>query len=289
MQEIGPNVFIETEYAGVTLGLIDTESCLVLIDAPFSVEDIRSWRAKAAIMQKNGSERFLINLDAHVDRIAGVRAMESVVVGHEALGQMLLTRPFPYRMQSQITGADWESCDNASAFRWAPPELTFRNEMTLHCGDTEVLLQETGGADQAAVWVNLPHEKILFIGDQVVLNQPPFFANASIPAWIETLHHLQNPKYDDYTLIGGRNGVIQAEDICRQIQLLEKIQEALEELKNSKASECEIEGIIPDLLKEYDGSPERLAQYRKRLQWGLSMYYLKNYFPEKIKETEGLL
>ena len=35
MQEIGTNVYIETDYAGVTLGLIKSGNGMILIDAPF--------------------------------------------------------------------------------------------------------------------------------------------------------------------------------------------------------------------------------------------------------------
>jgi len=287
MQEIGPNVFIETEYAGVTLGVISIENSVIMVDAPFLPEEIRSWRSSVAGLNGKCFEKYHVNLDAHIDRIMGVKAMDAIVVGHEALNEIFQTRPFPYRSQSLMTGADWEAFENVSTFRWALPELTFRNEMTIYCGDIPVVLQECGGVDQAALWVKLPQQRILFVGDVVVLNQPPFFANAQIPLWIETLHCLQNPKYDDYTLIGGRNGRIGQEDICAQIQYLEKVQIALDELNNRRAPESEIVDLIPDLMKGFDCSTGQTELYQRRLLWGLTLYYLKNYFPEKMKETEA--
>ncbi len=286
MQEIGTNVYIETDYAGVTLGLIKSGNGMILIDAPFLPEDIRSWRAAVAALNGWGTDRFLVHMDANVDRIVGARAMDSIVVGHEALAQIFQTRPFPYRSQSMTTGAEWEAFDNLGAFRWAPPELTFCNEMSLYSEDMRVVLQECGGAEPAALWVKIPCQHILFVGDQVIREQPPFFANANIPLWIETLHCLQNPKYDDYTLVGGRDGIIRQEDIRWMLQYLEKVQAALDELKICSAPESEVEGLVPGLLEPYDSTPAQKALYQKRLTWGLTTYYVKNFFPERIKEVE---
>ena len=45
MESIGNQVFIEEQYPGVTLGVIRTPQGLILVDAPPSPEDGRSWRA----------------------------------------------------------------------------------------------------------------------------------------------------------------------------------------------------------------------------------------------------
>ena len=75
MQELAHHVYIETGYAGVTLGAINWSHGLVLIDAPFRAEDARSWRS-ALLNLGGGVDRLLVNLDAHFDRTLGVRAMD---------------------------------------------------------------------------------------------------------------------------------------------------------------------------------------------------------------------
>jgi galactose-1-phosphate uridylyltransferase len=44
MLEIAPQIFIERDYPGVTLGLINWPMGIILIDAPFRPDDIRLWR-----------------------------------------------------------------------------------------------------------------------------------------------------------------------------------------------------------------------------------------------------
>ena len=77
MQEIVPNVYIETGYAGVTLGAINWPHGLVLIDAPFRPEDTRSWRS-ALLNLGGGVDRVLVQLDAHPDRTLGATAARIV-------------------------------------------------------------------------------------------------------------------------------------------------------------------------------------------------------------------
>ena len=44
MKEIARDVFIENSYAGVVLGVVRTAHGLIMIDAPFRLEDIKAWK-----------------------------------------------------------------------------------------------------------------------------------------------------------------------------------------------------------------------------------------------------
>ena len=81
MQAIARDVYLENQYLGVTLGVINLSHGLIQIDAPLTPEDGRAWRA--ALLNLGGSaERLLINLDAHPDRTLGIRAMDCTVIAH---------------------------------------------------------------------------------------------------------------------------------------------------------------------------------------------------------------
>jgi hypothetical protein len=67
-------------------GQITCPHGLVLIDSPFRPEDARSWRS-TLLNLSGGVDRLLVNLDSHLDRTLGVRAMECTVVGHEVYGR----------------------------------------------------------------------------------------------------------------------------------------------------------------------------------------------------------
>ncbi|MFN3492850.1 MAG: hypothetical protein ACK40V_11600, partial [Anaerolineales bacterium] len=134
MQEIVKNVFIEDQFPGVTLGVIVTRRGLIHIDAPPSPEDARAWRA-ALMNLGGGMDRILINLDAHPDRTLGARAMDCTVVAHEKTAAAFRMRPSAFKAQGEETGADWESIPGLGSVRWAPPEISFTERLSLHWDD----------------------------------------------------------------------------------------------------------------------------------------------------------
>ena len=205
MDTIAKNVFVEDQFPGVTLGVISQSRGLIQIDAPPAPEDGRSWRASMMGMGE-GHERVLVNLDSHPDRTLGVRAMDCTVIAHEKTALAFQNRPNTFKAQGDETGANWEGIPGLGSVRWAPPEISFAQQMTLHWSDTPVILESHPGPTSGAIWVILPDEKIVFVGDAVAKGRPPFLAHADIPAWLEALELLQSADYKGYTVVSGRGG-----------------------------------------------------------------------------------
>lgn len=276
MQEISEHVFIDNALLGITVGAINLPHGLLLVDAPPRPEDIRSWRA-SLLNLGGGIERLLVNLDAHVDRTLGVRAMECAVVAHEKTAQVFRNRPTAFKSQDLETGADWELCNGLGSIRWSPPEITFTHQLMLYWDDQPVILEHHAGTQPGAIWVVCPEDKVSFIGDAVIPNQPPFLANADLPVWIESLHKLLSPEYQDYLVVGGRSGLLTRNQIKAQIDYLQSIQDHLEVLSANKEPPEASETLIPDLLNRFDIPDQRLMQYNQRLKWGLFYYYTRHY------------
>jgi glyoxylase-like metal-dependent hydrolase (beta-lactamase superfamily II) len=272
MQEITPDIFIETNYLGVNLGVINAPHGLILIDAPLRPEDNRSWRS-ALLNLGGGVDRMLINLDAHPDRTLGSRAMECTVVGHEKIAQAFRNRPTTFKSQNSETGADWEQIPSLGTIRWNPPEISFSEEMEIHWGSDPILLEYRPGPNAGAIWIHIPDEEVLFIGDAVLKDQPPFLSHAELPAWINNLKDLQSPEYRDYFLVSGRTGLITQEDIRKQVQYLEKAQGIINQLCEQKMQSELVEKAIPELLAPFHVQPQRLIQYTHRIRWGLTHYH----------------
>lgn len=274
MQEISPHVFIDTSYAGVTLGAINWTHGLILIDAPFRPDDIRSWRS-ALLNLGGGVDRLLINLDAHFDRTLGVRAMDSTVLAQERIATIFRNRPVTFKVQGADTGADWELYNGLGSIRWAPPDLTFDDHMYVHWDESPLLLEHRPGPASGATWVILPQEGILFLGDAVVANQPPFLANADLPAWIASLKFLLSGDYQSLVLVSGRGGVITTEQVRQQLALLEQIDQALENLAARKAAPEDTSALVDQFLPGFNPPANLLDHYRQRLHWGLQQCYAR--------------
>lgn len=278
MDSISKQVFIETQYPGVTLGAISLPRGLVQIDAPPSPEDGRSWRA-ALMGLSGGPERILINLDAHPDRTLGVRAMDCSVIAHEETAEIFRNRPSTFKSQHNETGANWEDIPGLTGIRWVPPEISFTQAMTLEWGESPLLLESHPGPSAGAIWVILPEEKIVFVGDAVLKNQPPFLSTADIPAWLETLSLLQSNSYNDYTVISGRDGKVSAAIIKSQVAYLKDVYKRLEKLSKRKQKPDMTEALIQPLLSNFRAPTALQALYTQRLQYGLKHYYARHYHP----------
>lgn len=271
MQEIVKNIYIEDEYPGVTLGVIVTPRGLIQIDAPPSPEDARSWRA--ALMNLGGGlERALINMDAHPDRTLGARAMDCTVIAHEKTAQIFRTRPGTFKAQGEETGADWEAIPGLGSVRWAPPEISFTSHMSLHWSDSPILLEHRPGPAAGSIWVHLPNEKIIFVGDTVLKNQPPFLAGSNLKTWLESLALLQEAEYKGYTFISSRGGVVNTNAIKAQYDLLKPLSDKLDKKAVKKPNPAAVEKMVVSLLAKFKAPAARQKQYAQRLRYGLLHY-----------------
>ncbi|MBE0698985.1 MAG: hypothetical protein IH586_18865 [Anaerolineaceae bacterium] len=276
MQELAPHVYIETAYAGVTLGAINWSHGLILIDAPFRQEDARSWRS-AQLNLGGGVDRMLINLDAHFDRTLGARAMDCIVVGHDKMAEIFRNRPTTFKTSGTETGAEWELYNGLGSIRWVPPEITFTNRLIIHWNEDPLTLEHHPGPSSGAIWAVMPDQRVAFVGDALMPEQPPFLASADLPSWIRALQPLVTAEYQDYLLVSGRDGLVARQQVQRQIHYLEKIYTMLENLGNQKAPASETEQLVPGLLEDFDIPLQREIQYRQRLVYGLHHYYVRHY------------
>jgi glyoxylase-like metal-dependent hydrolase (beta-lactamase superfamily II) len=280
MQEISTNVYIETSYEGVTLGALKWPHGLILLDSPFKQDDIRSWRANLSKLGSSGNQ-MLINMDCHTDRLLGVKAMECIVVAHDDVSRILLSRPATFKTIPSEMGCEWEKFDNLGNIRWSIPEFTFSDQFTILWDGSPINLISRPGCASGAIWVQLAEEKILFVGDCVVAHQPPYLNVANIPVWIQNLKEILSPMFEDYTIIGGRNGIVRKSDVENQIQFLDTVYHKLPQLAALHGNTDQIKKLAIELANTFPA----LDQYRKnintnRLCFGLMEYSRSRYQTE---------
>ena len=286
MKEIADHIYVETSFPGVTLGAISWQHGLIMIDTPFRMEDARSWRS-ALVNFSMGGDRLLVLLDANYDRTMGVRFFESTVVGHERLASAFRSRPVNPKAQGSENGAEWELNGNLPNVRWIPPDIEVSEDLSIHWDDSPLVLQARPGSSNNALWATLPGEGVVFVGDAVLINQPPFLDNADIPLWVESLEALLQPPIEDYLVVSGRGGLVAAEQISEQIAFLRRAENELGELAAANEPVNKVETLVEPLLGELSFPPERKALYTKRLRWGMMQYYQKRFHPAEAKGKAG--
>jgi glyoxylase-like metal-dependent hydrolase (beta-lactamase superfamily II) len=283
MQQIKPGIYYEDAYLGVTLGALVFSHGTIMIDAPLRPEDARTWRAALLNLRGGGSARLLISLDSHLDRTLGTRAMECTVVTHQKAAQVFRNRPVIFKGQSVDNGADWENYDDAIGTRWASPDITFSDQMTLHWGGPEIVLEHRPGPAPGSTWVVVPSAGVLYVGDAVTPPQPPFLSQADLPAWIETLDKLVS-SYRDFTIVSGRGGLLGLDAVRAMQRYLKTIHKGLERLAKRNAAPEATENLAASLLAEISFPEKFNEQYQQRLRSGLFQYYSRHYRQESSLE-----
>jgi len=276
MQAITDGIYYQNAYAGVTIGAVILPSGTLLIDSPLIPEEARSWKS-IILTQSRGTHRLLVNLDEHYDRTLGNRYLDFSVLAHKHTADAFENRSNVFKGQNYESGSEWEKYPEIIGSRWIQPNLTFEDHLYIHWGNHEIHIAHHKGPSRGAIWVEIPSEKIVFIGDTAIENQPPFLANANLVSWIESLELLKSREFKDYTIISGRSGLITVNIVREQQAMLKNLLGKLETLSQREAPPDETRKLIPGLLSKYQYPNKLEGFYSKRLQYGLHQYYLRNY------------
>lgn len=278
MEEIRKQIFIEDGYPGVVVGAIRSERGLILVDSPFRSEDQDHWRRAVSRLEEGiGKKKLLVILDTHIDRTLGVRVIESILVGQENSISILQDRPTAARSQEIDAGADWEPFDLPSNIRWMQPELAYEQSMSIHWGEFPLLLEHHPGSHLAGSWLKLETESVVFIGDCVVIQQPPFLAFADLDAWVADLELLLSDEYKGYKIVSGRNGVVRSRSIEKMRDVLLGIKTVVEGVAGKNGQVEDLLAEVPKLLKPLNFNKSLTQLYHNRLSWGLEQYYKRHY------------
>jgi cyclase len=199
MHEVAPNVFVETEYHGANVGFVITGEGVILIDTPLLPKDARALRSEIE-KRTNQEVTYIINTDHHRGHILGNQYFPgATVIAHEfawknmkSYGDSFRTRLLNlYRNRIPEAVEEWRR-----HLEIVLPEITFTARTILYKGNTEIHLIPVGGHTPATTVVYFPNEKLLFAGDLVVTDRPPFLSQGDTKEWLQALTYLRKLNYD---------------------------------------------------------------------------------------------
>jgi glyoxylase-like metal-dependent hydrolase (beta-lactamase superfamily II) len=199
IREIAPRVFVETEYHGANVAFVVTGEGVILIDTPMLPNEARLWWGE--ILKRTDQEiLYIINTDHHRAHVIGNQFFPTAtVVAHEhawkemkSYGDSFRTRLINmYRDRIPEAVEEWKE-----HLEIIKPEITFTGRTIFFKGDKEIHMIPVGGHTPATTVVLLPEEKLLFAGDVVVTNRPPFLSQGNTKQWLEALTYLRKINYD---------------------------------------------------------------------------------------------
>jgi glyoxylase-like metal-dependent hydrolase (beta-lactamase superfamily II) len=284
LKKLKGNIYYENSFTGATVGALLFSKDTVLVDAPLKPEDARAWLSD---LNKAGakSRRLAINLDSHPDRTLGTQTLDAQVLSHRETVRQFRRRAAIFKALKQESGADWEETPGLSGLRWVLPRITFTDHMLLHFDNQELRVEMHPGPGPGACWLISAKEKVVFVGDTVVVGGPPFLAQADIPAWLKQLDLLGSRNFRGYTIIAGRGGKAAGKDLAAMRRFLKTVEDKLRTLAKKKSAQAEIDKFAFKLAEKFKAPAKRKALYVQRLKFGLQSYFVRRYQPGKSRNN----
>jgi cyclase len=277
MRTVAPGVYLENRYPAVQLGAIASDSEILLIDTPLRSEDSREW---TSALSSHGEPRFVVMLDHHPDRALGGRSYDLPLLAHDLTRDVMSGWPDAFKGGARPIGAESDRLKRITGVAKAVPEVTFAESIVVHVGRRQAELLHRPGPLAGSIWVELAQPKVLFIGDLVMLNEPPFFGDCVIDSWLVSLSDLAGRRWKDHTLVSGRDGVVGRESLRAMARLLERVEGRLARIGGRGAAAEGCAALAAQLVRGYRLSGARREQALTRLQLGLSRLHARLYLSE---------
>ena len=216
-KEVVPGVYVISDLSFSNCGYIVTDEGVVVVDTqliPFFANEMK--KEIKAITDK--PIKYAINTHWHTDHVGGNEAFlpQTTIISHEFTRKIIAKR-----RKEQEEGKVDESLKQLGEFKFASPDVTFDQSMTLHMGDKIIELKFFGGGHSGGdIVVYLPKEKVLFSGDLFIKGSglPDYRDDSNIDNLIASLKKMQ--KLDIDKIVCGHVGLGEKKDIQASIDKL---------------------------------------------------------------------
>ena len=264
MRKITTGIYTENKYPSVQLGVIVSNDGLLLIDNPIRLEDGRSWLSQVSDL---GKPHYAVLLDHHPDRVVGARDLNMPLIGHQFTRQYLASRPDSFKGNTHPIGAETDRLKRITGLTRSIPDLSFKHKMKIRLGELEIEFWHKPGPTPGAIWVVNHKRKILFIGDAVTVDEPPYIGAAEIPKWLESLDFLRSSMLESHRIISSRDGVVKRNQITQMARFLRKVKLRVERLEGQSEIEAASKIAAREVLKGYklSGTRADIAQFRLKI------------------------
>jgi glyoxylase-like metal-dependent hydrolase (beta-lactamase superfamily II) len=272
MQKLAPNVYVEHDFAGVTVGAVVTPEGVICFDAPTYPADARRWRLKLAQLTEK-PVLAVVNLDHHRDRVLGNQWLEGPVIAHELTSERLRQLPELYKAAGADLGADADLATDLAGARLVLPQVTFSERLAIVRGGHTVRLLHRPGVAPGAIWALLPESGIAFVGDAVCVGAPPPMQAADLDAWLASLAELRKARSPVRVIVPGRGAPTDKAGVKAMENWLRLVRRKVAGLGRGKKTRADAAALAEDLLAGIKVPHALREHYLRRLRAGLEHFW----------------
>jgi glyoxylase-like metal-dependent hydrolase (beta-lactamase superfamily II) len=282
MKEIAPNIYVSTDYPGVNVGAIVFPEGIIAVDAPTLPQDARAWRD--LLVETTGLPiLYVVLMDGHADRLLSAGLLEAPIVAVRGA----------YERASGYTDGFWRSvvdgwvrchphtADDLMGVRGTLPEIMFTSDLTLHKGAGELTVQQVSGSAPGSAWIHIRERDVLFGGDTVVVNTPPFLdAVPDSKALLDTLSGLRRARFKNTVIVPGRGPICSQDDTKVLSQYLALARRRMRSLHATGQTRPDLAPAVAEMMSFFSIPVDEHDLVQRRVKAGLDRLY------EELRENE---
>ena len=276
MDRLNNTLLVSSDYRGVTVGAIVTPVGVICVDAPMLPADARDWRAQIAAATGRPI-RYVVNTDAHRDRVLGQQWLGGAVVSTEFTAEKM--RGYGDTFCQQVAdflahhGAPEAAEEIVAGLKVVQPQISFTGRLVLHFEAPRVEVWQVGGANPGSAWVLVRDAGVVFAGDLITLNAHPVMSESDTRLWLERLAELRKPTFVAKRIVPGRGPVTRKADTQIMSRYLRDVRAKVRALIKTRRPKAEVAALVPSFLARFPIAEGERERMQRRIRAGLEHVY----------------
>ena len=273
MQEIAPGVYVNLDFRGCNVGLIETADGNILIDTPMIPSENRRWLEYIRQITGNKPILYVVNTDHHRGHVLGNQYYDAPVIAHDLAWKNMrgYGANFCQRVVDSFKREPKIQAELAD-LRIVRPTITFDTRMDIEHGGRTVRLIHVGGHTEATIVIWLPEEKVLFAGDTVWWDQHPYMAQANSKQWLDALRQIR--KLHPQAIVPGHGPlttVEATEPLSAYIRFVRR--QVRIRFRRGYSKQETASSLVKTLVPMFSITPERRGKIESQIKQGINRVY----------------
>lgn len=186
MQQVTPNVYVESGLGPCNLGLITTKEGTVMIDTPWSPAAAIKWGDEVS---KHGKPQYLINTEEHPDHCQTSCYLRGTLISSQETRDKL-SKVSVMEVKERIKHTAPDSLSLVESYQLRLADISFTESLDIYLGDHTFRLFPLPGHTTGGIGIYIPQEHVVFTTDCVFHQVKTWLQEADPESWLESLKRI---------------------------------------------------------------------------------------------------
>ena len=269
VEQLTENTFYFNCYP--TVGLVVTADGVIAIDGPMKPNDAIKWRD---FISTKGPLRYQVVTEHHQDHIASAWYLkpETIISSEITYAEFYKSIATAEDAKDRMLKYDPDCTPLLEGFEMRPPDVTFKERMTIRLGGRTFHLIHAPGHTRGETIVHAVEDRVAFVSDNLSTPENSVaFHSADVWGWFQTLGMMEALEVDWF--VPGHGDPCKKDAFQIQREKMLGIISFVKELKNEGLTREEVQSRLEDSFMKKFNSPKLGARLAVLQKGGLGNIY----------------